>query len=318
MVANLGTPINGALQFQPGGNAIAGYAGGGLAGLAQSYQQDYNSYLNTNQQLYNQITAGYGTVQQNIANTLGQGGSDWGVAQPAANQIVMAGNRAAGGAIQNSINSGVGKSTAAVAAQRGVTADTQQALGQLGSSLANTYAGYQSNLGLSQLGFMNSVTAPPPNAAAYTSLFQQYGQQQQAAANLGLQQQALDQQRRASNQAASRSMQGGGGGGVSVGAAPRGGTYGSGSTFFPSGGGVNPAGFGPSYMGGATTPMTGGGGQTLNLGGGDGGGAGTFDPWNPTGQTSFGEDDADPYTGLGGDAGGHFGNEGGYLGIGWG
>lgn len=311
MPGTLGAPINAGLQFQPGGDPYAAYAAGGIAGLGQSYASDYASYLNTNQANYNNIIGGYQTVQNNIAQTLGQGGTDWGIAQPAANQIVSQGNKSAGGAIQNSINSGVGKSTAAVAAQRGVTSDTQQALGQLGSSLAGTYAGYEANLGQSQLAFMNSVNAPPPNSAAYNALFQQYGQQQQAQANLAMQQQALQQQQRSANQAASRSMAGGGGG-VSIPQAPRGGTYGSGSSGFPSGGGVSSiyGGIATSNVGvnnsaGAYRP-SGSGGQSITPGG-------TPDPWDP-----FAGQEEDPYQGLGDPTQvvANFGNEGYYLGSG--
>jgi hypothetical protein len=297
MVANLGQPINSSISIGGGGNPYAGLAGGGLAGLAQSYGQDYNAYINTNTSLYNAINQGYGTVQKNIADTLGQGGSDWGVAQPAANQIVMAGNRAAGGAIQNSINSGVGKSTAAVAAQRGVTADTDQALGALGSSLANTYAGYESNLGQSQLNFMNSVTAPPPNAGAYNQLFQQYGQQQAGQQSMAMQQQALAAQTRAAGYAHGGAAGRSGGGGVSIPNAPRGGTFGSGSGGFPSGGGVD--------------PTTGGGGGA-GLGPGPGGqanlvpgSAGFVGPPNLGGTGMMGNGSIDPYTGIGSGAGGY-------------
>jgi len=326
---NPGNPIDGAIDIPKGGNAYAGYAMGGLAGLAQSYQQDYDSYLNTNKSLYDKITKGYGTVMQNVANTLGQGGS-WGVAQPAADAIEMQARRSAGGAIQNSINSGLGKSTAAVAAQRGVNQDANYAYSQLGSALADKYAGYQAQLGTSQLGFMNSVQAPPPNAAAYSSLFQQYGQQQQAAQNMIMQQAALDAQTRASNQAASRSMVAGGGGGVSIGQRPRGGTYGSGGGGFASGSaGTGPYGDVASFNVGKNGPMTGAGGGYG--GGGYGGGGGGYQSFNPsinpdgsvngaaydpwaTNTDSFGGGGIDPMNGNYGDRAGQFGNTGLYLG----
>lgn len=294
-LSNLGAPINAALNFQPGGNPYAGLASGGLAGLAMQYGQDYNSYVQTNQQNYNNIVGGYNTVLQNVGNTLGQGGNGWGVAQGAANAITAQGNKMAGGAIQNSINSGVGKSTAAVAAQRGASSDTQQALGQLGNSLANTYAGYQSGIGQNQLAFMNSVNAPPPNAAAYSALYQQYGTQQQAAANMALQQEALTAQQKAASAAGGRG--GGGGGGVSVGAAPRGGTYGSGgSGVGASGGGVAPnstsSPFDPySFL----KKPSGSGSQTLTLGG--------TDPWE--------EDEDEEGDGSDG-TGGNFGPNSGF------
>lgn len=277
MPGTLGQPIDATLNYQPGGNPLAGMQGG-LPGLALSYGQDYNAYLAANQKNYNNIVGGYNTVRQNIANTLGQGGSDWGIAQPAANQIVMAGRRAAGGAIQNSINSGVGKSTAAVAAQRGVLADTNQGLGQLGAQLADKYAGYESQLGQSQLGFMNSVQAPPPNAAAYGAMAQQYGIQQQGLANMAMQQQALDAQTRAAGFAASRSQSAGGGArGVSIGQAPRGGNYGSGGGGFPSGGGVSLSDYGIVDSYGKSSFGGGGGSGTVYPSGGSD--VGGYNPW---------------------------------------
>lgn len=305
MVANLGQPINATLNYQPGGNPLLGLAGG-IGGLAQQYGQDYNSYLAANQTNYNNITAGYGTVMQNVANSLGQGGTDWGVAQPAANSIVMAGNRAAGGAIQNSINSGVGKSTAAVAAQRGVTADTQQALGSLGANLANTYAGYQSQIGQNELGFMNSVQAPPPNAAAYGALAQQYGTTQQQSANLAMQQQALNQQQRSANLAASRGMSGSGG--VSIPQAPRGGTFGSGSGGFPSGGGVAPTAIGSQNPYGFLQPNQPSPYNNVPVVSGSSG-TGSYDPWANGGGGD--ETTIDPSMVTG-----NFGNSGYYLGSG--
>lgn len=319
--ANLGQPIDATLNYQPGGNPLAGLAGG-LPGLAMSYGADYNAYLAANQKNYNNIIQGYGTVMQNVASSLGQGG-DWGVATPAANQIMEQGRRAAGGAIQNSINSGVGKSTAAVAAQRGVTSDTQQALGSLGASLANTYAGYQANLGSGELAFMNSVNAPPPNAAAYGMLAQQYGQTQQQAANMAMQQQALDQQQRASNQAASRAMAGGGRG-VSIPQMPRGGTYGSGSGGFPSGGGFEPTNVGGDPYG-FLNQRGGGGWQSVGLGGGSNSGLGVgmgvigaaggmgYDPWATNSDPYGGQGGGggiDPAAGNYGDRSGMFGNTG--------
>lgn len=244
MVANLGQPIEATLNYQPGGNPLLGLAGG-IGGLAQQYGQDYNAYLAANQTNYNNITKGYGTVMQNVANSLGQGGTPWGVAQGAADDINSAARNAAGGSISRSISSGTGKSTAAASLQRGVLSTQSRQLRDLGLNLADRYAGYQSQIGQNELGFMNSVQAPPPNAAAYGMLAQQYGQTQQQAANMAMQQQALDAQKRASNQAAARGMSGGGG--VSIPQAPRGGTYGSGSSGFPSGGGVSPTAGGNPY-----------------------------------------------------------------------
>lgn len=312
MVASLGSPINSSLQFQQGGNPIAGLAGGGLAGLGQAYQQSYNSYLSTNQQLYDQINAGYGTVLNNIGNTLGQGGTGYGVAQGAADQITEEGNQAASGGIQNSINSGVGKSTAAVAAQRGYLSTTQQSLKGLGLGLANEYAGYEANLGQSQLNFMNSLNAPPPNAAAYSQLAQQYGQQQQFAATNALQQQALQYQQQSSRIAAGRSAAGGAGGGVSTPQMPRGGTYGSGGGGMPSGNATAPKAYNPQQVAPVGIgSLTGPGNQVLNMGGLSSGGI------NPPGESdlesSLQQQYGDPYGSIGDYGAGFGGDFGGYV-----
>lgn len=347
MPNTLGQPIDAGLNLGVGGNPLAGYAGG-VAGLAQQYGLDYNNYINTNKQLYDKITAGYGTVMANVGNSLGQGGTPWGVAQGAADDINSAARNAAGGAISRSISSGTGKSTAAAALQRGVLNTQGRQLRDLGLGLADKYAGYEAQLGQNQLNFMNSVTAPPPNAAAYGMLAQQYGQAQQQQANLGLQQQALNAQTRAANQAAA--ARGSGQGGVSIPQMPRGGTYGSGATSFPSGGGVTPtsgnanpwASSGPSISGypggggfggsagvfggsnvGSGSQMTVGGGQTGSQFGGMGGSvdtgfggvegefSGPYNPWDPNSQLPA---NAPGVGGMGGAAGAATGGTGGGFG----
>lgn len=285
--SSLGAPISAGLNFNPSGagNPYAGILGG-PAGLAQQYGMSYNNALSANQQNYNSIIGGYQTVMQNVGNTLGQGGSPWGVAAPAAQAIGDVYAQQAGGAFQNSINRGIGNTTAASAAQRGASLDASKAYAGLGSQLASTYAGYEANLGQSQLNFMNGVQIPYPNGQEYSSLYQQYGAQQQAAASAA-QQMALSQQQM--RMAAGRGGSGGGGG-VSIPAAPRGGTYGSGSSGFPSGGGVA-----PTNTAGPSTGQSGAigiGGQSINpystatnagsaAGGaiGAGIGMGGFDPW---------------------------------------
>lgn len=284
---NVAQPIDATLNYQPGGNPLLGLAGG-IGGLAQQYGQDYNSYLSANQTNYNNIIKGYGTVMQNVTNSLGQGGTGYGAAQPAADDINSAARQASGGAISRSISSGTGKSTAAAALQTGVLNTQSHALKSLGLGLANEYAGYESQIGQNELGFMNSVNAPPPNAAAYGQLAQQYGQTQQQAANMAMQQQALDQQRRSASLAASRGMSGGGG--VTIPSAPRGGTFGSGGGGFPSGGGVAPT------SGGAPAGLTPPGTTPANLGNGIvyPGGVPSFDPW------AGGQEDTAAGYGLGG------------------
>lgn len=199
-MSQLGNPISAGLNFNPSGagNPFLG-AMGGPAGLAQQYGQSYQNSLQANQQNYNNIIGGYQNVMNNVGNTLGQGGTPWGVAAPAAQAIQDTYQQQAGGAFQNSINKGVGNTTAASASQRGAGLDAQKAYAGLGSQLASTYAGYEANLGQSQLGFMGSVNVPYPNGQDYSTLYQQYGATQANAANNALLQQAQRQSNFAAN-----------------------------------------------------------------------------------------------------------------------
>lgn len=319
-MSQLGQPISGNLNFAPSGSGNP-YAGimAGPAGLAQQYSQSYNSALAANSQNYQNILGGYQTVMNNVGNTLGQGGTPWGVAAPAAQAIGDVYAQQSGGAMQNSINRGVGNTTAATAAQRGASLDASKAYAGLGSQLASTYAGYEANLGQAQLNFMNGVQIPYPNGQEYSSLYQSYGAQQQAAASAA-QQMALSQQQM--RMAAGRGGSGGGGG-VSVPAAPRGGTYGSGSSGFPSGGGVAPTNYGGPSTG--QSGAIGIGGQSINpystatnagsaAGGaiGAGIGMGGFDPWAENTGTASGDPTGFDPSGVTG----NFGNTGYYLGSG--
>ncbi len=314
MAGNLGAPIQADLAFQPGGNPYVG----GLPGLGIAYQQSYNSALAANQKNYQNIIGGYDTLKQNIASTLGQTGDGWGIAQAGANAIARQSAQATGGALQNSINSGVGKSTAAVAAQRGANFDTEQAYAGLGNQLASTYAGYEGNLGLSELGFMNSIQEPYPDTAGYNSLAQQYGQQQATAQQMAMQAQALQLQKRQLGAGAGAGRSGGGG--VSIPNAPRGGTDGSGGGGFASGGSGDLSMFGG---GGGSNPYGIGGRNPFSGGGGGGGYSSPVvntssvvpgDPNNPfggnTGDENMlgeGSDSGTIVAGGFGDMSGHFG-----------
>lgn len=252
----LGSPISADLNLNPlgAGNPYAGILSGPV-GLAQQYGASYNNALAANQKNYDSIINGYQTVMNNVGSILGQGGG-WGVAAPAAQAIADVYAQQSGGAFQNSINKGLGNTTAASAAQRGAALDANKAYAGLGSQLAQTAAGYSANLGQGQLNFMNSVNIPYPNGADYSTLYQQYGAAQANAQNNALLAAAQKQSYYAANQAAAG--RGGGAGGVSVGAAPRGGTYGSGGGGFASGG----AGSSPYMYGAASNPNAGGPGAS--------------------------------------------------------
>ncbi len=191
-LANLQTDI----QFASGGNPLLASMGG-TAGLATDYGNSYASALKANQQNYTNIVKSYGSLLGNIGGILGQGGTGWGVAGPAAQAIADTQAQQTGGAIQNSINRGVGSTTAATAAQRGANFDAQKAYAGLGAQLGQTYAGYTSGLGQGLLGVMNSVQSPYPTAGAYNQL---YGSQQ------ALQQAQLDRQTGLGTAAAGRFM----------------------------------------------------------------------------------------------------------------
>jgi hypothetical protein len=190
-----------ALNIQ--GNLPWNAAGGGMvaaasspAALGQQYASSYDAALAMNQQNYTNIMQGYGTLNQQVANTLGQGGTPWGVAAPAAQAISDTLTDQMGTTTQGLINAGLGNSTVMNSLQQGNALQAQKAYGSLGSQLAQTYAGYESNLGLSQLNFMNSVNAQYPNPQAYSQLLQQAGYSQ-----IAQQQMQMAQQQMAYNQA---------------------------------------------------------------------------------------------------------------------
>jgi len=210
--------IGGQIPFGQGGNPLAG-AQGGLNGLAQQYGQGYQNALAMNEAQYGNILQGY---QQTLGNQVNaqqalQGGytglynnvmgtiQGIGASQSQNIQDVYAQQQ---GQMQNSmINRGLGNTTVMDSAQRGLTADQTKAQTALANQMAQLTAGYQSNLGLAglnygnqanmqnsaqanqQLGWMNSIQAPYPNAAQYTGLYQQQGQWQQAQADRALTQQ---------------------------------------------------------------------------------------------------------------------------------
>lgn len=250
------TGVNGSTQgnYNIGGNLPFGNTGQGidaginalgqgyginLSGLAAGYNNAYNAALGMNQQNYNNILQGYQQTMQNqlanqknieqgygglygqIANTLGQGGTPWGIAAPAAQAIADVNAQQQGAAQQNLVSSGLGGSTVLPNVEAGIGLQAQKAYGALGSNLAQTYAGYQSQLGLAdlayqnlanqqntaladqQLNWMNSVQAPYPNAAAYAGIGQQAGAAQQAQQNFGL----AAQQAAAQNQLQAAALQ---------------------------------------------------------------------------------------------------------------
>jgi hypothetical protein len=117
----------------------------------------YQSALSGQQAAQAPIQAGYGALQGQVANTLGYGGTPWGVAAPAAQSIADLYASQSGNAQQGLINSGLGNSTVLQSVQRGIGLDAAKAYGGLGAQLAQTYAGYQSQLGLAGLNYANQA-----------------------------------------------------------------------------------------------------------------------------------------------------------------
>jgi hypothetical protein len=244
-VGNQGTPnaynLGGSLQFPNNsgalgqglagaGAAIGGPYGGVLGALGNAYTSAYGGYLGAAQQQYNnilggyqqlmgnqiagqgQIQGGYGTLGQQIANTLGQGGNGWGIAGPAAQAIQDVYQNQLGQNKEQAAATGLGNTSVLQQENTGAGLQAQKAYAALGSNLAQTYAGYQSQLGLAglgyanqalqqnaqlgqnQLGWENSVNIQPPNAADYGQLAGQLGQAVTSQQQLGLAQQQLQQQ----------------------------------------------------------------------------------------------------------------------------
>lgn len=206
------------LQGSAGGGQVHGsrpdapyqsLPGSGYAGLQAGVQ---NMYAGTNQSNINQINNRYnveqGQAMQNaISNGLGGStvamGLQAGVDQRRNQDITQSQNSFAqlqAGAMQNIGLSGLS------AQERGINAITGQQ-----NQIASTRAGYANNLGLAglnyqgqasqnntnlglqQLGFQNSVNVTPPDASQYNSLAQQFGgaiqsQQDRAVANQQYQQ----------------------------------------------------------------------------------------------------------------------------------
>jgi hypothetical protein len=212
--------LGGALNYGSGAAAGSMFSGG-LAGLASSYAGAYSDALDANQTNYNNILAGYqqlegnqqtaqqgiqagyGSLTNQVMNTI------QGADQSQINATNAAYSTGIGNANQSLINSGLGNTTVQMSTDAGLQLQQQQALTNVANQFAQTQAGYQSNLGLAglnyanqasqqntalgaqQLQWMNSVSAPYPNAQAYSQLAQQYGATEQANANRALQAQQL-------------------------------------------------------------------------------------------------------------------------------
>ena len=134
-----------------------------------------------------QQQGGYAGVLGGIQRTLGQGGTGWGVAGPAAQAISDTQAQQQAAIRQQLGNSGLSNSTVLGQMERGPAYDAQKAYAGLGAQLAQTYAGYQANegnaglqsaaaLGGAQLGQMGNIYGQNLNAGlGYSGLANQAG-----------------------------------------------------------------------------------------------------------------------------------------------
>jgi hypothetical protein len=212
--------LGGALTFSGGGaNAMQGLGGSpqqALSALGGDYASAYDAALSANQTMYNNILSGYqSTLAQqvqaeqgvsqgynqlygNVMNTIK--GADTGTLQA----IQRAYTQQSGTASQEMVNAGLGNTTVQQSVQAGLTGQDVQAQTAAQNQYAQLQAGYMSQLGLAglqysnqaimqntaeanqQLGFMNSVMMPYPNAGMYGQLAQGYGALQAAQAARGM------------------------------------------------------------------------------------------------------------------------------------
>lgn len=154
-----------------------------LAALGPAYQSSYDAALNFNQRLGDTVNTGYNNLlaaqqgsQQEILNDIanyGQSSRQGLIDQHAYNT---------GKALTSMISRGLGNTTVLDSAQRGYNYDYAKANLQLDDQLAamkanlkNQFIGQNTNLGGSQLAFLERMSGPYPNASLYAGLASQYG-----------------------------------------------------------------------------------------------------------------------------------------------
>lgn len=214
IAGNLPWGGGGVNQFQ----GLGGSSQQSMQNLGTGYANAYNSALAMNQQNYSNVLQGYQqTLNQNTAARGALGGfySDLtnsvlgGIAdigQSRQNDINAQYTQNSGVLAQQLINRGLGNSTVQGSMQRGVAYDQARSSTDLANQIAQTTAGYRSQLGLAslantersinansqdaqnQLGWMNSVNAQYPDAGMYAQLAQQFGaaNQQEKDRNLAM------------------------------------------------------------------------------------------------------------------------------------
>lgn len=106
----------------------------------------YGNGINAVGQQLPGIVQGYGNLLGDVRNTLGMGGG-WGVATPAAQAIQRTYEQNRGQIAQQLTSAGLGNTTVSGNLQNQAAMQAAQAYGSLGAQLAQTYAGYQAQLG---------------------------------------------------------------------------------------------------------------------------------------------------------------------------
>lgn len=210
--------------LQAGGQALSGLGGdpkAAMANLGNLYQQQYQSALDMNRQLHDQVQTNYGTlrneadqVYSNIYKNLDARYGDvlGRIAGTNTSNIrdIEANARAASAAAnQNLISRGLGNSTIVNSANRGINSDRQREITRSNEQFAQLGAGYAdriwqertnaqqnkaqhlTNLGLAQNAALERVNAGYPDAQMFSSLAQMYGAQSEADKNRKLQEQAM-------------------------------------------------------------------------------------------------------------------------------
>lgn len=197
---------SGSMTAAPTMNASVSFSGG-----STDYTTAYNNALSTNQQLYNNIMAGYNqtmTYQQSQQQAINSGystlqadtlGQLAGVQTAQNQQAADAYAAQVGQSTQDMVNRGLGNTTVTQSVARGDMYDYQKVMNQNAANFGQLNANYMSQIGLAQLGYqdsstqqiantannelqwMNTVSVPYPDPYAYAQLNQQAGAVSQGA-----------------------------------------------------------------------------------------------------------------------------------------
>jgi hypothetical protein len=160
----MGFSVSGPVQ-NPGAMGIYNQQLGLMLNNYNNILGGYSQAQNNVGQRVNQIAGGYDAAQKNVMNTLGVTGGGWGVAAPAAKEIQQSFTRTQGQNQQALISAGLGNSSLLAQSNTQANKTAGMAYADLGSQLASTAAGYQSQFALARqaaemqgLGMQTSLT----------------------------------------------------------------------------------------------------------------------------------------------------------------